>query len=52
MILSENRFPPIGSWPEGMLFRIMLQFSNAAGGCSSFSANLAPRAAKIKRQNR
>jgi hypothetical protein len=19
----ENRFPPIGSWPEGMLFRIM-----------------------------
>jgi hypothetical protein len=20
----ENRFPPIGSWPEGMLFRIML----------------------------
>src|SRR5712692_3099383 len=24
MIFSENRFPPIGSWPEGMLFRIML----------------------------
>jgi hypothetical protein len=20
----ENRCPPIGSWPEGMLFRIML----------------------------
>src|SRR3979409_747026 len=20
----ENRYPPIGSWPEGMLFRIML----------------------------
>src|SRR6266516_2753491 len=25
MIFSENRFPPIGSWPEGMLFRIMLK---------------------------
>jgi hypothetical protein len=24
MISSENRYPPIGSWPEGMLFRIML----------------------------
>jgi len=24
VIFSENRFPPIGSWPEGMLFRIML----------------------------
>lgn len=24
MIFSENRFPPIGSQPEGMLFRIML----------------------------
>ena len=24
MILSENRYPPIGSWPEGKLFRIML----------------------------
>jgi len=24
MIFPENRFPPIGSWPEGMLFRIML----------------------------
>src|SRR6266478_1131164 len=24
MIFSENRFPPVGSWPEGMLFRIML----------------------------
>jgi hypothetical protein len=24
MIFSENRSPPIGSWPEGMLFRIML----------------------------
>ena len=24
MIFSENRYPPIGSWPEGMLFRIML----------------------------
>jgi len=24
MIFSENRFPPIGSWPEGMLFPIML----------------------------
>ena len=24
MIFSENRFPPIGAWPEGMLFRIML----------------------------
>jgi hypothetical protein len=24
MIFSENRLPPIGSWPEGMLFRIML----------------------------
>src|SRR6202043_363742 len=24
MISSENRFPPIGSGPEGMLFRIML----------------------------
>ena len=23
MIFSENRYPPIGSWPEGMLFRIM-----------------------------
>src|SRR5712664_3015588 len=22
MIFSENRSPPIGSWPEGMLFRI------------------------------
>jgi hypothetical protein len=22
--LSENRYPPVGSWPEGMLFRIML----------------------------
>src|SRR5258706_11257616 len=21
MIFSENRYPPIGSWPEGMLFR-------------------------------
>ena len=27
MIFSENRNPPIGSWPEGMLFRIMLEFS-------------------------
>jgi hypothetical protein len=25
MISSENRYPPIGSWPEGMLFRIMLE---------------------------
>ena len=24
-VLSENRFPPIGSKPEGMLFGIMLQ---------------------------
>jgi hypothetical protein len=24
MIFSENRFPPIGSKPEGMLFGIML----------------------------
>jgi hypothetical protein len=24
-IPSENGFPPIGPWPEGMLFRIMLQ---------------------------
>jgi hypothetical protein len=24
MIFSENRHPPIGSKPEGMLFRIML----------------------------
>jgi len=24
MIFPENRYPPIGSWPEGMLFRIML----------------------------
>jgi len=24
MIFSENRYSPIGSWPEGMLFRIML----------------------------
>jgi len=23
MIFSENRYPPIGSWPEGMLFGIM-----------------------------
>jgi hypothetical protein len=22
--LSENRYPPVGSWPEGMLFWIML----------------------------
>ena len=25
MISSENRLLPIGSWPEGMLFRVMLQ---------------------------
>jgi hypothetical protein len=25
MAFSENRIPPIGSKPEGMLFRIMLQ---------------------------
>jgi len=25
MIFSENRVPPIGAWPEGKLFRIMLQ---------------------------
>ena len=25
MIFSESRYPPIGSKPEGMLFRIMLQ---------------------------
>jgi hypothetical protein len=25
MIFSENRFPPIGSRPEGMLFRIRLK---------------------------
>jgi hypothetical protein len=24
MIFSENRYPPIGSRPEGMLFGIML----------------------------
>jgi hypothetical protein len=24
MIFSENRFPPIGSMPEGLLFRITL----------------------------
>jgi len=24
MIFSENRYPPVGSLPEGMLFRIML----------------------------
>jgi hypothetical protein len=24
MIFSENRFPPVGSKPEGKLFRIML----------------------------
>jgi hypothetical protein len=24
VIFSENRYPPIGSKPEGMLFRIML----------------------------
>src|ERR1700676_4210532 len=23
-VARENRYPPIGSWPEGMLFRIML----------------------------
>jgi hypothetical protein len=23
-VAKENRYPPIGSWPEGMLFRIML----------------------------
>ena len=27
MIFSENRYLPIGSWPKGMLFRIMLEFS-------------------------
>jgi hypothetical protein len=27
MMYSENRFPPIGSWLEGMLFRIMLSNS-------------------------
>ncbi len=25
MIVSENRYPPIGSWPEGLLFRSMLK---------------------------
>jgi hypothetical protein len=30
MIFSENRCPPIGSEPEGMLFRIMLIYENAA----------------------
>jgi hypothetical protein len=25
MIFSENRYLPIESWPEGMLFRIMLE---------------------------
>src|SRR5215475_8830726 len=25
MTFSENRCAPIGSWPEGMLFRVMLQ---------------------------
>ena len=29
MIFSENRYPPIGSEPEGMLFRIMLYLTNA-----------------------
>ena len=23
-VARENRHPPIGAWPEGMLFRIML----------------------------
>src|SRR6267142_4569768 len=30
MIFSENRYPPIGSWPEGMLFRIMLWKSSCS----------------------
>src|SRR5258708_7350425 len=30
MISSENRRPPIGSLPEGMLFRIMLQEQDLA----------------------
>jgi hypothetical protein len=30
MIFSENRCPPIGSEPEGMLFRIMLRYAENA----------------------
>src|SRR5258705_9451883 len=32
-VARENRYPPIGSWPEGMLFRIML-YCCAAQLCS------------------
>jgi hypothetical protein len=44
MIFSENRFP---------LFRIMLPIQQRRRRIARFfSANLAPRATKIKRQNR
>jgi hypothetical protein len=43
MIFSENRFP---------LFRIMLPIQQRRRRLAHPSANLAPRAAKIKRQNR
>jgi hypothetical protein len=31
MIFSENRFPPVGSKPKGMLFRIMLLSLGSTG---------------------
>src|SRR5882724_6006464 len=36
-VARENRYPPIGWYPEGMLFRIMLWGSRRTG-CSSYRA--------------
>jgi hypothetical protein len=34
-VARKNRCPPIGSWPEGMLFRIMLQEQDGAQAIDS-----------------
>jgi hypothetical protein len=41
MIFSENRCPPVGSWPEGMLFRIMLYDEIALAAMLTISATSA-----------
>jgi hypothetical protein len=38
MIFSENRYTPIGSEPEGKLFRIMLQSAAEHDPCESRSS--------------
>ena len=40
--VRESRFPPIGSLPDGILFRIMLSPTNADRVCSQTMLEQAP----------